>query len=234
MAAVRVARPVHDAERLDGVPVRSLPAVDGDAPGVPVETLGDHEILFAARHELPESAAQPEGAALGRARPRRDAAGEARGGAGHGVGQPGLQGELVEPDPELDLYDQLWPVRTYQPQLPAAKFLLDEQHRQGQIINSIVSSGCVISSAKLKHALLFSSVRTVPGSVLEETVVLPEVQVGNECRIKRAVIDRGCAVPDGLLVGEDSKEDARRFRLTPGGVTLITAEMLGQKLHVAG
>jgi glucose-1-phosphate adenylyltransferase len=142
--------------------------------------------------------------------------------------------ELVEPDPELDLYDQLWPVRTYQPQLPAAKFLLDEQHRQGRVINSIVSGGCVISSAKLKHSLLFSSVRTAPGSVLEETVVLPEVQVGNECRIKRAVIDRGCAVPDGLVVGEDSKEDARRFRITPGGVTLITPEMLGQKLHVAG
>lgn len=92
----------------------------------------------------------------------------------------------------------------------------------------------MISSAELKHSLLFSSVRTAPGSVLEETVVLPEVQVGKGCRIKRAVIDHGCAIPDGLVVGEDSKEDARRFRVTPGAVTLTTPEMLGQELQVLG
>jgi glucose-1-phosphate adenylyltransferase len=142
--------------------------------------------------------------------------------------------ELVEPDPDLDLYDHIWPIRTYQEQLPSAKFLLGEHERQGQVVNSIVSGGCVVSSARLRHSLLFSNVKTAPGSVLDETVVLPEVHVGEGCRIRRAIIDRGCEIPADLVVGEDPTEDAKRFRVTEGGITLITPEMLGQKLHVAG
>ncbi len=142
--------------------------------------------------------------------------------------------ELVEPAPDLDLYDALWPIRTHQEQLPSAKFLLDDDDRQGQVTHSIVSGGCVISSARLRHSLLFSNVRTAAGSVIEDTVVLPEVRVGEGCRIHRAILDRGCDVPAGLVVGKDPREDARRFRVSPEGITLITPEMLGQRLHVTG
>ncbi|MCU0936070.1 MAG: glucose-1-phosphate adenylyltransferase [Gammaproteobacteria bacterium] len=139
--------------------------------------------------------------------------------------------ELVGPSPELDLYDLQWPVRTYQPQLPSAKFLLDDEERCGVVVNSVVSGGCVISSARLRRSLLFSNVKASPGSVIDDSVVLPEVEVGRGCRIRKAVIDRGCQLPEGLVVGEDPERDARRFRLTPGGVTLVTPDMLGQRLH---
>ena len=89
----------------------------------------------------------------------------------------------------------------------------------------------MISSARLSRSLLFSNVKTRPGSVVSDSVILPEVEVGRDCRVQRAVIDRGCRLPDGLVVGEDPVEDARRFRVTPGGVTLVTPDMLGQRLH---
>jgi glucose-1-phosphate adenylyltransferase len=139
--------------------------------------------------------------------------------------------ELVEPAPELDLYDQQWPIRTYQPQLPSAKFLLDELDLCGVVVNSVVSGGCVISSARLGRSLLFSNVKTRPGSVINDSVVLPEVEVGYGCRIRKAVIDRGCRIPEGEVIGEDPGEDARRFHVTAGGVTLVTPDMLGQRLH---
>ena len=139
--------------------------------------------------------------------------------------------ELVEPDPDLDLYDEQWPIRTYQAQLPSAKFLLDEQQNQVQVVNSIVSGGCVISSASLRHSLLFSNVKAASGAALEETVVLPDVHLGRGSRIRRAIIDRGCEIPAGLVVGEDPEEDAKRFRVTDSGITLIRPEMLGQRLH---
>lgn len=136
--------------------------------------------------------------------------------------------ELVDPDPELDLYDNKWPILTYQQQLPAAKFLTGEGP-QGTVIDSIVSGGCVIESARLSRSLLFSNVRVAAGSSLEECVVFPGAAVGRDCRIRKAIIDVGCLVPDGAVIGEDPDEDARRFHVTRGGVVLVTREMLGQR-----
>jgi glucose-1-phosphate adenylyltransferase len=144
----------------------------------------------------------------------------------------GANMELVEPEPELDLYDRLWPIRTYQPQLPSAKFVLGEGQAQGTVINSIVSGGCVISAASLRNTLLFSNVKLQVGSVVDDSVVLPEVEIGRGCHIHRAVLDRGCRIPDGTRIGLDPKEDVRKFRVTPGGVVLVTPDMLGQHLHL--
>jgi glucose-1-phosphate adenylyltransferase len=140
--------------------------------------------------------------------------------------------ELLQPDPELNLYDQAWPIRTEQAQLPPAKFLLDEGTGQGVVARSMVSGGCVIASARMSQSLLFSNVVSERGSVIEDSVVLPDVRIGRDCRIRKAVIDRGTRVPDGTVIGEDADADARRFRVTRGGVVLVTAEMLGQRLHV--
>jgi len=142
--------------------------------------------------------------------------------------------ELVEPEPELNLYDNLWPIRTYQPQLPSAKFIIGEGQQQGTVINSIVSGGCVISASSLSRSLLFSNVKVQAGAVLKDTVVLPEVEIGPDAHIRRAVIDRGCRIPEGAQIGFDPKEDARRFRVTPEGVVLVTPDMLGQRLHLMG
>ncbi len=137
--------------------------------------------------------------------------------------------ELVDPEPELDLYDNKWPILTYQQQLPSAKFLAEEDHPQGTVIDSIVSGGCLVRSGRLSRSLLFSNVKVDVGSQLDECVVFPGVTVGRDCRIRKAVIDIGCRIPDGAVIGEDPEDDARRFHVTHGGVVLITPEMLGQR-----
>lgn len=139
--------------------------------------------------------------------------------------------ELVSVTPELNLYDAQWPIWTYQEQLPPAKFIFDDEGRRGQAIDSMVSGGCLISGATVRRSLLFSNVRVHSFSKLEETVVLPGVEIGRNCRITKAVIDKGCKIPSGTVIGEDPKVDAERFHVSEGGVVLVYPEMLGQELH---
>jgi len=140
--------------------------------------------------------------------------------------------ELVGITPELNLYDEEWPILTYQRQLPSAKFVFQGQDREGKALDSIVSGGCVISGALLNRSLLFSQVKLHSYTVVEDSVVLPEVDVGRHCRVKRAIIDRGCRLPEGTVIGEDPEADVKRFRVTPKGIVLVTPEMLGQNAHV--
>jgi glucose-1-phosphate adenylyltransferase len=139
--------------------------------------------------------------------------------------------ELIGITPELNLYDEEWPIWTYQEQLPPAKFVFDDEDRRGMAVDSMVSGGCIISGAQVRHSLLFSNVKINSFSTLEDAVILPGVDIGRHCHIKRAVIDRGCQIPEGTVIGEDPIEDAKRFHVTPGGVTLVVPEMLGQQLH---
>lgn len=139
--------------------------------------------------------------------------------------------ELIGVLPELNLYDEEWPIWTYQEQLPPAKFVFDDEDRRGMAVDSMVSGGCLISGATVRHSLLFSNVKVSSYSVVEDSVVLPNVTVGRNCRITRAVIDKGCILPDGTVIGENRKEDEERFYVSPGGVVLVTPEMLGQELH---
>ncbi len=142
--------------------------------------------------------------------------------------------ELVDVVPELNLYDQVWPILTDQAQLPPAKFVFDDDDgRRGQAIDSMVSGGCVISGASVRHSLLFSNVRLEARSRLSDSVVLPDVKVGPGCDIHRAILDRGCDIPGGTVIGRDHDQDrARGFRVTPRGIVLVTPDMLGQTLHV--
>ena len=117
--------------------------------------------------------------------------------------------------------------------MPPAKFVFDDDDRRGMAVDSMVSGGCVISGAHVKHSLLFSNVRVDSFSLLENAVVLPDVMVERSCRIRNAVIDKGCCIPQGTVIGEDAIADAERFHVTPGGVVLVTPEMLGQELHHA-
>ncbi len=139
--------------------------------------------------------------------------------------------ELIGITPELNLYNTDWPIWTYQEQLPPAKFVFDDDDRRGMAVDSMVSGGCIISGAELKHSLLFSNVNINSYSKLMDTVVLPNVTIGRHCRITRAVIDKGCIIPDGMVIGENPEEDAERFHVTEGGVVLVCPEMLGQELH---
>jgi glucose-1-phosphate adenylyltransferase len=134
--------------------------------------------------------------------------------------------DLTDVVPALDLYDRNWPIWTYSEVNPPAKFVHDKEGRRGQAVSSLVSGGCIISGAGLRRSLLFTGVRVNSYSRLEGAVVLPFVNVGRRASLKRVVIDRGVEIPDGLIVGEDPEEDARRFRRTENGICLITQPMI--------
>jgi glucose-1-phosphate adenylyltransferase len=139
--------------------------------------------------------------------------------------------ELVAPVPALNLYDKKWPIWTYQEQLPPAKFVWDEDNRRGTAINSVVSGGCIISGATLRRSLCFSNVRVHSFSEVEDSVLLPDVEVERNCRIRKAIIDRGCVISEGTIIGHSREDDlARGFRVTEKGVVLVTREMLGLKV----
>ncbi|MCU7811914.1 MAG: glucose-1-phosphate adenylyltransferase [Candidatus Thiodiazotropha sp. (ex Notomyrtea botanica)] len=139
--------------------------------------------------------------------------------------------ELIGVTPPLNLYDSSWPIWTYQEQLPPAKFVFDDDERRGMAVDSMVSGGCVISGAKVKDSLLFSNVRVNSYSEVDHSVILPDVNIGRNCRITKAVIDRGCDIPEGTIIGEDPVADAERFYVSEQGVVLVTPEMLGQVIH---
>ncbi len=141
--------------------------------------------------------------------------------------------ELVDVTPELNLYDEEWPIWTYQEQLPPAKFVFNDDDRRGMAVDSMVSGGCVISGSKVRHSLLFSNVKVRSYCEITDTVVLPDVLINRHCRLKKAVIDKGCHIPEGTVIGENFEEDAKRFYVTPRGVVLVTPEMVGQELHHA-
>ena len=136
--------------------------------------------------------------------------------------------ELIGVTPELNLYDSEWPIWTYQEQWPPAKFVFDDDDRRGLAIDSMVSGGCIISGSTVRHSLLFSDVQVNAGSLVQDSVILPSVSIGENCEIRRCVIDKGCQIPDGARIGVDEQEDARHFFISPGGVRVITPEMLGQ------
>ena len=139
--------------------------------------------------------------------------------------------ELTKVVPELNLYDQDWPIWTYQEQLPPAKFVFDDADRRGMAIDTMISGGCIISGAVVRRSLLFSDVRVESRSVIEDSVILPNVRIGCNVVLKRAVIDRRCEIPDRTVIGVDPDADRKRFHVTPGGITLITPNMLGQEIY---
>jgi glucose-1-phosphate adenylyltransferase len=133
--------------------------------------------------------------------------------------------ELAKVTPELNLYDRDWPVWTYQEQLPPAKFVFDEEGRRGMAVDAMVSGGCIVSGATVRRSVLFSNVRVHEGALLEDCVVLPDVVVGPGVQLRRAIVDRQCRLERGL------EARAEHFRTTQKGLTLITPEMLGQRVH---
>lgn len=155
--------------------------------------------------------------------------------------------DLVEVTPELDLYDKEWPIWTYQEQTPPAKFVFNDtpddsgrhppdaktgRYRRGMAVDSMLSGGCIVSGGQLQHSLLFSNVRVNSYAYVEDSVILPDVNIGRRCTIRKAILDRGCVVPEGMEIGLDHDADRERgFYVSPGGVTLVTPDMLGMELH---
>ena len=134
--------------------------------------------------------------------------------------------DLTNFKPELDLYDNTWPIWTYSELTPPAKFIHNEEGRRGQAVSSMVSGGCIISGSALEECLLFTGVRTHSYSELTRVVAMPYCDIGRNARLTNVVVDRGVRIPEGLVVGEDPEEDAKRFRRTDNGVCLITQKMI--------
>jgi glucose-1-phosphate adenylyltransferase len=142
--------------------------------------------------------------------------------------------ELVNVTPELNLYDQRWPILTHQAQMPPAKFVFDLDERRGMATDSMVSGGCVISGATVKHSLLFSNVRVHSYAEITDSVILPDVDIGQNAKIHKAIIDRGCTIEEGMVIGHDHEEDKKRgFRVTEKGIVLVTPDMLNQNTHLS-
>ncbi len=135
--------------------------------------------------------------------------------------------DLTATDPLLNVYDTHWPIWTHQLQLPPAKFVHNEPGRRGMAIESVVSGGCIVSGS-VHRSVLFSSVRVHSYAQVSCSVLLPGVQVGRHARIHRAVVDRACVIPEGLVIGEDAALDSTRFVRSEGGITLVTREMLAR------
>jgi len=139
--------------------------------------------------------------------------------------------ELTRVTPALNLYDDDWPIWTYQEQLPPAKFVFDLDGRRGAAIDSMVSGGCIVSGSTVRNSMLFSQVRVHSFCTINESVLLPDVEVGRGAMLSRVLVDQGTKIPPGLSAGIDPEEDRKRFHVTEKGITLITPGMLGQKLR---
>ncbi|MGD0723577.1 MAG: glucose-1-phosphate adenylyltransferase [Roseiarcus sp.] len=134
--------------------------------------------------------------------------------------------DLTDIVPDLDLYDNNWPIWTYGEITPPAKFVHDIEGRRGAAVSSLVSGGCIVSGAAVSRSLLFTGVRINSFTRVHEAVILPYVEIGRNVRLSKVVVDRGVIIPEGLVAGEDPVEDASRFRRTEEGVCLITQPML--------
>ena len=137
--------------------------------------------------------------------------------------------DLTSFTPELDLWDRDWPIWTYNESVPPAKFIHDERDRRGMAISSMVSGGCIISGTEVRNSCLFTNVHTNSFAVLDHAVVLPNVVISRSARLRQVVIDAKVFIPEGLVVGEDPTEDAKWFRVTDRGTTLITQDMLNKR-----
>lgn len=139
--------------------------------------------------------------------------------------------DQLRPLPELNLHDQTWPIHSMQHQSPPASYVFDDEGSRNRAFDSLVSSDCIFSGAMVRHSMLFSKAHVGNGSVVEDSLVLPDVVVGRNVVLRRAIIDSHCVLPDGISIGVDPDQDRSRFTVSEKGVTLVTPAMLGQSVH---
>jgi glucose-1-phosphate adenylyltransferase len=139
--------------------------------------------------------------------------------------------DLARVSPELNMYDRRWPIRTFQEQLPPAKFVFDDERARGHAMDSLIAGGCIVSGAVVRRSLLSTNVVVERHSLIEDSVILPNVEVGSHVTIKNAIVDKFCRIPDECQIGVDLQADRARFTVTDSGTILVTPEMLGQQIH---
>ncbi len=136
--------------------------------------------------------------------------------------------EMTKVIPELNLYDADWPIWTYQEQLPPAKFVFNNDQRRGMATDSLISGGCIISGASITQSVIFSNVHVHSYSMIQDSVIMPNVEISRHVKLNRVVVDTDTRIPEGVEIGFDVELDRKRFYVSEKGITLVTAEMLGQ------
>ena len=132
--------------------------------------------------------------------------------------------DLVSVSPVFNLYDEQWPIRTHQRQYPPAKFVFAETGRMGHALDSLVSSGCIISGGSVQNCVLSPNVRVNSYTEIEDSILFSHVNVGRSCRIRKAIIDRNVHIPEGTTIGYDAEADREQYFVTEGGVTVVTRD----------
>ncbi len=130
--------------------------------------------------------------------------------------------DLVQVNPIFNLYDPDWPLRTYQPQFPPAKFVLSEEGRTGHAMDSIVSMGCIVSGSVLRRSILSPNVYIHSYCDVQDAILMPNAVVNRYAKIQRAILDRDVEIPRGAVIGYDPAEDRRRHTVSEGGVVVVT------------
>jgi glucose-1-phosphate adenylyltransferase len=131
--------------------------------------------------------------------------------------------DLCHVNPDFNLYDPEWPLRTYQVQAPPAKFVFaDEGRRCGQALDSVISAGCIVSGSRVAGSVLCPNVRVHSFCDIDQSILMPGVRVGRHARIRRAIVDRDVFVPRGALIGYNDEEDRRRHTVSDSGIVVVT------------
>jgi glucose-1-phosphate adenylyltransferase len=142
--------------------------------------------------------------------------------------------DLVAVSPHFNLYDQEWPIRTYQPQYPPAKFVFAQKdQRMGIALDSIVSAGCIISGGKVINCVLSPGVRINSYCEVDRSILFPHVEIGRHSKISRTIIDKGVRLPEKTVIGFDPEEDRKRFHVTESGIVVVAAEDLQEESRPA-
>jgi glucose-1-phosphate adenylyltransferase len=132
--------------------------------------------------------------------------------------------DLCQVNPEFNMYDPEWPLRTHQPQAPPAKFVFAEDLRKGEAVDSLIAQGCIVSGSRIAGCILCPNVRVHSFCNIEQSILMPGVRVGRHARIRRAIIDRDVLIPRGALIGFNREEDHRRHTVTDDGVVVVTVD----------
>jgi len=132
--------------------------------------------------------------------------------------------DCVAVSPVFNLYDKAWPIRTHQRQYPPAKFVFSEPGRTGMAVDSVVSSGCIISGATVRRSVISPDVRVNSYAEVESCIIFSHVNIGRHCRIRRAIVDRDVHIPEGSVIGYDVEEDKRNYFVTDTGITVVTRD----------
>ncbi len=124
-------------------------------------------------------------------------------------------------NPELNLFNRQWPLRTASYSDPPAKFAFDEEDRRGHAIDSVVAGGTIISGGLVKNSVIGRDVYVHSRSIVEDCVIFDNCDIGRNCRLKRCILEKNVKVPEGTVIGYDHEQDRKKHLVTESGIVVV-------------